>query len=439
MYHRAFKPLKPTDRQISARNLNRAIGYASARLDFGPGSGGSDGPAEQSVSAEPREGFEIKITSGSNPYAWTQVVRNDDAGSSQDYAETNNFGTTTECPAFERGGNTTVAANTIVWAEIDAGNNCLVFDYPSSSVNLTTQVTGTLGVTNGGTGSSTAPASGEVPIGNGAGAYAPGTLNSIGGTLGVSKGGTGTSSTPTNGQILIGNGSGYTLATITEGSQITIANAGGSITISVSNGGACSLLGRSANSSGARADISASTNKTFLGRKSDALGFSAIEVADINGIAPVLIASGSASNAASISITGLTGYRWYEILLDGIQAKNGGGSALRMRTSTNNGSSYDNGASDYVQGALGQDYIQVSGTVPDDSADGSSNIKIRCANLAGTSLAKIFFFEGATFDGSSDLEIEGRGVRDSTADIDAIQFLMATGNLNGTYRVYGYP
>lgn len=48
----------------------------------------------------------------------------------------------------------------------------------------------------------------------------------------VANGGTGLSATPTNGQLLIGNGSGFTLATITQGSGISISNSAGGITIS---------------------------------------------------------------------------------------------------------------------------------------------------------------------------------------------------------------
>jgi len=53
----------------------------------------------------------------------------------------------------------------------------------------------------------------------------------LAGTLVVANGGTGLSTTPTNGQVLIGNGTGYTLSTITAGTDISITNAAGSITI----------------------------------------------------------------------------------------------------------------------------------------------------------------------------------------------------------------
>ncbi len=51
------------------------------------------------------------------------------------------------------------------------------------------------------------------------------------GTLPVANGGTGLSTTPANGQLDIGNGSGFTRATLTAGTGISITNASGAITI----------------------------------------------------------------------------------------------------------------------------------------------------------------------------------------------------------------
>ena len=53
----------------------------------------------------------------------------------------------------------------------------------------------------------------------------------------VSLGGTGYTSSPTNGQLLVGNGTGYTLATLTAGSGISVTNGAGSITIAATGGG----------------------------------------------------------------------------------------------------------------------------------------------------------------------------------------------------------
>lgn len=64
------------------------------------------------------------------------------------------------------------------------------------------------------------------------------TFSNISGTATAAQGGTGVNgSGATNGQLLIGNGSGYSLATLTQGSGVTITNGAGSITIAASGGG----------------------------------------------------------------------------------------------------------------------------------------------------------------------------------------------------------
>jgi len=64
----------------------------------------------------------------------------------------------------------------------------------------------------------------------GVGTLAAGTWN--GTTIGIAYGGTGLTATPTNGQLLIGNGTGYTLNTLTAGTNVSISNTAGGITIS---------------------------------------------------------------------------------------------------------------------------------------------------------------------------------------------------------------
>lgn len=105
----------------------------------------------------------------------------------------------------------------------------------ATSINLATQVTGTLAVGNGGTGATTLTASAYLK-GNGTSAITAQTGIPAGditsGTLGVDRGGTG-QTTYTDGQLLIGNTTGNTLAkaTLTAGSGISITNGAGSITI----------------------------------------------------------------------------------------------------------------------------------------------------------------------------------------------------------------
>lgn len=71
------------------------------------------------------------------------------------------------------------------------------------------------------------------------------------GTLGIGYGGTGLATTPTNGKLLIGNGSGYTLANLTAGSNVTITNGAGSITIdSYDSGGTVTSVNVSGGTTG---------------------------------------------------------------------------------------------------------------------------------------------------------------------------------------------
>lgn len=59
----------------------------------------------------------------------------------------------------------------------------------------------------------------------------------VAGVLPVANGGTGLSSVPTNGQVDIGNGTGFTRATLTAGSGVTVTNGVGTITIAATGTG----------------------------------------------------------------------------------------------------------------------------------------------------------------------------------------------------------
>lgn len=93
----------------------------------------------------------------------------------------------------------------------------------SNPVVLTSDVSGVLPIANGGTGTSSTQ-------------FTNLTTN-VTGTLPIANGGTGITTTPTDGQIPIGNGTGYTAATLTAGSNVTITNSAGGITIAASGPG----------------------------------------------------------------------------------------------------------------------------------------------------------------------------------------------------------
>ena len=68
-------------------------------------------------------------------------------------------------------------------------------------------------------------------------------VTTLSGAITIANGGTGLTSTPTAGQLLIGNGTGYTLATLTAGSGVSITNGAGAITISATNSGTVTSVG----------------------------------------------------------------------------------------------------------------------------------------------------------------------------------------------------
>jgi hypothetical protein len=117
-------------------------------------------------------------------------------------------------------------------------------------IGLTTHVSGTLPIANGGTNATATPTAGAIAYGTGS-AYAFNTAGTSGqpllsggagaptfGTLSVGAGGTGQTSY-TDGQLLIGNTATTSLskATLTAGSGVTITNGNGSITIAATGSG----------------------------------------------------------------------------------------------------------------------------------------------------------------------------------------------------------
>lgn len=174
------------------------------------------------------------------------------------------------------------------------------------------------------------------------------------------------------------------------------------------------------------------------------------------GGAMALIGTATASNSASVSFTGLSStYHHYIVVIDHVVVQTDDVSLI-MRTSTNGGSSYDSGASDYR--------YQVSGT-QDSGTDSSANSTGATSLLitAGGGGAGIGNATNESFSGRVTIynpsvagyghvtweavyyntvprvtRVMGAGMRIAAADIDAIQFLASSGNLvSGTFKLYG--
>jgi hypothetical protein len=95
------------------------------------------------------------------------------------------------------------------------------------AASATTDTTNASNITSGTLG--TARISGSYTGITGVGTLTAGTWNAN--AIGVAYGGTGLTATPSNGQLAIGNGTGYSLATLSAGTNVTISNTAGGITI----------------------------------------------------------------------------------------------------------------------------------------------------------------------------------------------------------------
>lgn len=140
----------------------------------------------------------------------------------------------------------------------------------------------------------------------------------VSGTLPVANGGTELSTTPTNGQLLIGNGTNYTLATLTgTANQVTVTNGAGSITLSlpatinVNTSGSAATLTTSRNIYGnafnGSADITAIIASTYGGTGNGFTKFSGPAAAEKTFTLPNASATILTDNAVVTAAQGGTG------------------------------------------------------------------------------------------------------------------------------------
>jgi hypothetical protein len=143
------------------------------------------------------------------------------------------------------------------WSQVSASSLTGVLPVANGGTNISSYTIGDLLYADGITSLAKLAdiATGNVLLSGGVGA-APsygkvGLTTHVTGTLPIANGGTALTSTPTNGQLLIGNGTGYSLGTLTASTGISVTNGSGSITIA--NTGVTSLT------AGTNITVSAST------------------------------------------------------------------------------------------------------------------------------------------------------------------------------------
>lgn len=215
-----------------------------------------------------------------------------------------------------------------------------------------------------------------------------------------------------NGETLIGNGSGVpSVSTITSGTNCTVVNGANSIQL------------------------------TYTGSS----GSSDFE----------LISSATASSSSSIVFTNLSSsYFTYIIIITGFIPSTDG-DILYMRTSTDNGSSYDSGSSDYwiygyswasygIAAKIKTDpgsFMNACGNVNSPPGNGTNESSCAFINIHNPSSTNYTRFNqlGCVFDNISGLagEMQQPG-RFSAADVDAIQFTCPSSTIaSGEFRLYG--
>lgn len=167
--------------------------------------------------------------------------------------------------------------------------------------------------------------------------------------------------------------------------------------------------------------------------------------------AMTLITTTTASFSATVDFTGLTStYRNYVVIVSNATPQTNN-AALVLRTSTNNGSSYDAGASDYYSTGTNfgnstwnyvavlddRAYINASGMV-NNTTQGGTSFTLTLVNPSGATRTQ--WYATGVENGTSEVGAFTRGGYRvaTTGAVNAIRFLYGSGNIaSGTFKLYG--
>lgn len=166
----------------------------------------------------------------------------------------------------------------------------------------------------------------------------------------------------------------------------------------------------------------------------------------------VFISSQTASSSSSIDFTSGIDSTYSEYIVEMVNITPATDSAsLTLVTDSNGGASFDVGATDYQETEIAVNSASLAGVV--DTAEAYIGIAytignaaeesycgtLRFFNPAGTTKYKIFVADGTHVDNAGNLKRTlGGGARMNTAAINAIRFIMDSGNIaSGTFNLYG--
>lgn len=163
-------------------------------------------------------------------------------------------------------------------------------------------------------------------------------------------------------------------------------------------------------------------------------------------------------SGATASVDFTTGidatYNYYVFVLSyvSVDSTAGTGRDIYMRTSTDGGATFDNGASAYqynfIKLAAGGSNTGISDTTASfiqiaDDVNGGSTASVsglvKLFDPSNTTRNKVVEFQTSSIDSGADSQVNtGSGQRVSTGDIDAVRFLPSAGNFDeGQITLYG--
>lgn len=160
-------------------------------------------------------------------------------------------------------------------------------------------------------------------------------------------------------------------------------------------------------------------------------------------------ASFSGSSAVNIVLTNYTAFRALKFYFVNVTASTT--LDIYLRTSTDGGSNYDAGASDYGYAMhLSREDDTVMSVSADDTAaqiyaaftaastGDHANFEVTLWGQTGSLYTHATVIGAMSYLGDL-YNVQVAGVRKSNADVDAVRFLPSTGTISGTYAVYGIP
>lgn len=163
------------------------------------------------------------------------------------------------------------------------------------------------------------------------------------------------------------------------------------------------------------------------------------------------LSTATASASSSVTFTDLSSeYYQYKVVIDNLNSANDTVNFI-LKTSSNNGSSYDGTSGDYSwtkvvvlgsgSGAFswGTSANQISLGTDFGTGTGESGVgEVLIYNPSATTYTFCTWVLAYFDKNASQHSVNGSSVRKSAADVDAIQFTFTAGNIStGTFKLYG--